>query len=344
MTAKEFHNAIFKRFNNTDDINIAQDLEILFNYALYGFIDQSQAVDKDYINFLEKAFDSQVRSNILSALSQKFKFNNNNALAKLEAETANQLGDSLEAFIDLIGQSLSGQEISGFYTQQSVTGLDKRIVEIPEELVRKSIEYVGKRNRLSRKKYEGIDNDLRTTSAKQLKTDVDWNKLTLTTSITGQLSPRVQKLLTSTFTAKNYNKFPVHLGDVIQIQAYSGMVRFLENDRFNYKQIIKLFEYYLKEDKENEFLQHMNHIVKIQALVGAGDIAVDATNLKVLGPAALPRFLIVNVRNQNKIYVRSTFAIINQLKKEHSAISKKYKVAVHYKIKNDTDVGTLIAS
>lgn len=357
-----FHAGIFSQFENfQNDSALARQYEDVFNFLLYGT--PAPYNKTDYVSCLQTIFEDGYKEQLKKRLQNNPKFKdivgiNYDSLAVdgnySSGRKAALNGDLFESFIDEVGKCLS--EGANYLnntqgTVSSITGQDKRVVLLLEDWMRAASQIFENRKniRLSRKVtgQKEIDSLQASTVPKQIKTDVDWNKLSI--SVTGGSEKMESLVSNSTFTAKNYDHFPVHLGDIIQVQAYASMVNFYaENDAIysNPESIVHMFEWYLSNDKENEFFQHMNHIVKIEALTGAGDKQVSkiGTGYQVIGLTTLPRFLVVNSRNQNKIYVRSTFKLINSLgaEKNPEPVPDSFVVSVEYRNTNG-GLGSLIS-
>lgn len=335
MKITDLHKQIFDAFKpDHDDKFIAEALEDLLDFLLYN---KEKNINKPVNNIaqaLDNMYNDEIRKELFKRLSKKFPFISESSTGQdLVGKSSLETGDLFEFLLDDLGKMITEQNSSTeIINLSSVTGQDRRIIEVPEQFAKDFL------TRQSRKTYEGSIEDSKHSPSKQMKTDIDWNNLTMGISIEGEFSAEIQKILSSSFSAKNYNSLPVHLEDVIPQQAYAGMVNFLNGSgKYSDTAILNMYKFYLEragKKGDDAFFKHLHHIIKIQALVGAGQTQVDTKTAVVLGPAILPRFLIINARNQSKVYVRSTRQIIQNIKKMQQQIALANKrISVSYNTK-----------
>ena len=315
MTAEQLHKAIFNSFKVTDEIQFAQQFERLLNYILYD----KDIKPKGRANSMTKALDELLNEDIKAEIKSRLvamypELSENFTGADLFSSSTIKTGDMLENLLGELGKVLAEttidvSEIDGWDTMTAVTGRDRRIIQIPNVLVKSFFKTVG------RKIYEDMPADTWYSTSKQMKADINYNNLSMNVNINGKINPWVEKLLTTALSAKNYNSLPVHLEKIYVGQAYAGIVDFLSANgrKRNFNEILNLYTYYMEHDAESAFFAHLSHIIRIQALVGAGQTQVDTKAAITRGPAVIPDYLIINVRAQNKIYVRSTHAIIQSM-------------------------------
>lgn len=343
MDINTLHNTILNKFSNsTEDEKIAEALEDLFNYLIY---DKKEKINTDNIftQVLLEFFNEESRLFLQSQLQKRFPFLGD--LSSLSGKNQNETGVLLENLIDIVGQMIvdpnSINDLT-LFQNQTITGQDQRIVALPDELVKNFYKNTDKKIRFSKNKIykSAVEDTMKPTVPKQLKTDVNWNNLTMSINLEGEINSKIVKILSASFTAKNYYKFPVHLGNVIPVQAYASMVQYLTNrdKRYTPKGIIHMYKYYLEKDQENIFLIHLTHMIKINALVGAGDLQVNSSG--IVGMTEVPKFLIINNREKEKVIVRSTKKIIEvMMKNSNESISSKIStVGVYYNSKGNLTI------
>lgn len=351
--AKSLHSRVesqFKKDGDTKaDVALAKQLEDIFNYIFY---DKEPPADQatNPVQLLSRMLNEEAKEELRKRVAARFDMEGLGVVggnaSSWQGSTNVKTGDMLEVMLDeFIQMAVVEYESEAFNgTANTVTGHEKRIIMgLADESVKEIIP------RASKKLTEHIPEGSRVTTPKQMKTDVDFGKLRAVLSMDTEINPDILTLLSASFTAKNYNNLPVHLENVIVSQAYAGIVYYLEggDNRFrNIDAVLAMYKDYLERDKENDVLAHMCHIVRMQALVGVGQIAIDNTKDAILrGPAVMPKFLIVNVRKgQPRFVVRSTRAIVEAMFKEkanHSLIGDKVEVSY---TTSGNDVGRLIHS